>query len=183
MAGCFGVNRAVALVDVGYCGVHLNTSQAKGVRLSTVGDRIKEERERLKMSQTEFADLGGVQKRAQIHYEKGERVPDALYLVAVAARGVDVTYVLTGVPLDERWRPMFVIAAQATLDANMTPEERAESAGLLADALKKSGLEKQQQRSALIEAWERCSEADRATALRLIEALASSRELTEKSAD
>ena len=37
-----------------------------------------------------------MQKRAQINYEKDERQPDAGYLAAVAAAGVDVFYVLTG---------------------------------------------------------------------------------------
>ncbi len=33
---------------------------------------------------------------AQLKYEKGDRAPDADYLEAVAAKGVDVLYVLTG---------------------------------------------------------------------------------------
>lgn len=35
--------------------------------------------------------------RSQRNYEKGERQPDAAYLAAVHAAGVDVLYVLTGV--------------------------------------------------------------------------------------
>lgn len=62
----------------------------------STGDRLREERERLDLSQERFATLGGVLKRAQIHYEKGERNPDSGYLAAVAAAGVDVLYVLTG---------------------------------------------------------------------------------------
>lgn len=37
-----------------------------------------------------------MQKVAQINYEKGKRKPDAEYLAAIAAAGVDVLYVLTG---------------------------------------------------------------------------------------
>jgi len=48
------------------------------------------------MTQPEFASLGGVQKRAQVSYEGDERAPDAAYLAAVGAKGVDVLYVLTG---------------------------------------------------------------------------------------
>lgn len=58
--------------------------------------RLREERERLAMSQEKFGALGGVQKRAQINYESGERQPDAGYLAAIAAAGADVLYILTG---------------------------------------------------------------------------------------
>lgn len=58
--------------------------------------RLKEERERLGMTQEAFGQSGGVLKRAVIHYERGERVPDALFLTRVAAAGADVLYILTG---------------------------------------------------------------------------------------
>ncbi|HBO9342665.1 helix-turn-helix domain-containing protein [Pseudomonas aeruginosa] len=77
-------------------GVHSCTLQAKGDHLSTIGERLREERERKGMNQSSFAEVGGVQKRAQINYEKDERHPDAAYLAAIAAAGVDVLYVLTG---------------------------------------------------------------------------------------
>ena len=40
--------------------------------------------------------FGTITKKAQINYEKGMRFPDARYLAALAERGVDVLYVLTG---------------------------------------------------------------------------------------
>lgn len=61
-----------------------------------IGARLREERERLGYSQEAFGAVGGVLKRAQIHYEKAERNPDAAYLAAIAAIGADVLYVLTG---------------------------------------------------------------------------------------
>ena len=61
-----------------------------------ISDRLREERERLGLNQVEFGSIGGVKKLAQINYEKGVRFPDARYLAAVAERGVDVLYVLTG---------------------------------------------------------------------------------------
>ena len=66
-----------------------------GVRMS-IFLRLREERERLGFSQEAFGVLGGVQKRAQINYEKGERHPDSAYLAAIAAAGADVLYILTG---------------------------------------------------------------------------------------
>ncbi|MCY1295835.1 hypothetical protein D9M71_116230 [compost metagenome] len=64
--------------------------------MSTIGDRLREERERLGFSQTVFAETGGVQKRAQINYEQGERFPGVDYLAAVAKLGVDAQYIVTG---------------------------------------------------------------------------------------
>ena len=59
-------------------------------------NRLREERERLGMSQQEMAEAGGVKKMAQWTYEKGERHPDTRYLAAIAGLGVDVLFVLTG---------------------------------------------------------------------------------------
>ncbi|PYB98134.1 transcriptional regulator [Pseudomonas protegens] len=61
-----------------------------------IGDRLKEERERLGFNQTEFAAIGQASKNSQYNYEKGERSPDAVYLAAVAEKGVDILYVVTG---------------------------------------------------------------------------------------
>lgn len=64
--------------------------------MSNLGERLREERQRLGMNQAELGSAGGVQKQAQLKYEKGERSPDASYLEAIARAGVDVLYVLTG---------------------------------------------------------------------------------------
>lgn len=61
-----------------------------------IGERLKEERERLGFSQTDFAALAGASKNSQYNYEKSERTPDAAYLAAVAEKGVDILYVVTG---------------------------------------------------------------------------------------
>lgn len=66
------------------------------IQMSGIGDRLREERERLGLSQGGFGEIGGVKANAQGNYEKGERFPDAAYLAAVAERGVDVLYVITG---------------------------------------------------------------------------------------
>jgi len=58
--------------------------------------RLKEERERLCLSQTAFAEACGVKKLAQITYEKGDRRPDTAYLEAAHRLGADVLYILTG---------------------------------------------------------------------------------------
>lgn len=62
----------------------------------SIGNRLKEERERLGMTQDQFSNACGVRRRAQSTYENGERCPDSKYLEAASNIGVDVGYVLTG---------------------------------------------------------------------------------------
>jgi len=62
----------------------------------SIGERLREERVRLALSQELMGETAGVRKQAQLKYEKGERHPDAAYLERLAAIGVDVLYVLTG---------------------------------------------------------------------------------------
>lgn len=63
-----------------------------------IAERIKQERHRLKMSQTEFAALAGASYQTQGNYERGSRVPDVDYLNKLGNKGVDVGYILTGIP-------------------------------------------------------------------------------------
>lgn len=65
--------------------------------MTSIGDRLREEREQLGFNQTAFGAIGGVQKQAQLKYEKGERFPGADYLAAVAKVGADVQYIVTGI--------------------------------------------------------------------------------------
>lgn len=63
----------------------------------TIGKRLAEERTRLGMTQTQFAEAAGLKSRRTLsQYEADERSPDAAALAAWAAHGVDVLYVLTG---------------------------------------------------------------------------------------
>jgi len=61
-----------------------------------ISERLREERKRLALTQEALGEIGGVKLMAQFNYEKGNRMPDAAYLAAIAAAGVDVLYVLTG---------------------------------------------------------------------------------------
>jgi len=60
------------------------------------GQRLREERTRLGLTQKEFGEAGGVRMQAQSHYEAELRRPDIDYLAAVANAGVDILYVVTG---------------------------------------------------------------------------------------
>lgn len=64
--------------------------------METVGERLREERIRIGLSQDDLAAVGGLRKQAQLNYEAGARSPDAAYLLALEAAGVDIVYVLTG---------------------------------------------------------------------------------------
>lgn len=64
--------------------------------MSSIGERLKEERERLGYSQSDFAAMGSKTKKTQIEWEKGEAYPNASFMAAIAAAGADVQYILTG---------------------------------------------------------------------------------------
>lgn len=61
-----------------------------------VGERLKEERERLGFSQTELGLRLGVSRGTQKNYELGANSLDLRYVAALAEHGVDSTYILTG---------------------------------------------------------------------------------------
>lgn len=64
--------------------------------LDGFGARLKEERKKLKLSQSEMADAGSIGRTAQVSYEAGQTFPDVHYLTLIQATGVDMTYILGG---------------------------------------------------------------------------------------
>ena len=72
------------------------TCQYFGGQLSDFSSRLKDERKRLKLSQAQLGEAGGVSKDAQLNYENGSRSPSAGYLELIANAGVDVQFLLTG---------------------------------------------------------------------------------------
>ena len=68
--------------------------------MDSFGKRLKEERERLGMSQEKFGKSCGVGKTTQYLYERGERHPDSSYLDAAAKLGVDTSYIITATRLE-----------------------------------------------------------------------------------
>lgn len=59
-------------------------------------ERLRGERTRLGLNQTDFAALAGVTKKTQMLYEAGDRVPDAHYMAAIAQAGADLYFIITG---------------------------------------------------------------------------------------
>lgn len=64
----------------------------------SAGECLREERVRLGLKQEEMAQIGGVTRNTQGSYERDERRPDTGYLKALHAVGLDILYVVTGVP-------------------------------------------------------------------------------------
>lgn len=60
------------------------------------GARLKEERKRLKLTQSQIAERAGTTKSTQLLYEKDSMRANSDYLAAIAQAGVDVAYVVTG---------------------------------------------------------------------------------------
>lgn len=65
--------------------------------MTNFNERLKEERKRLGLNQTDFAALANVGQIAQVNYENGKRNPDSKYLQAIAEAGADIQYILTGI--------------------------------------------------------------------------------------
>lgn len=62
----------------------------------SLGERLKEERNRLGFSQTEFAEMVGASYKSQLRWEKDESAPGADALGVWAGVGLDVLYVVMG---------------------------------------------------------------------------------------
>lgn len=62
----------------------------------SIGDRITEERKRLRFTQAAFANKLGISLSSQKRYETNNGVPDLHYMAGLAELDVDVAYVMTG---------------------------------------------------------------------------------------
>lgn len=65
--------------------------------MDAFGDRLREERLRIGMTQAELAEAAGVKRNAQMNYESGARAPDKTYMANVMKAGIDMIYVLSGI--------------------------------------------------------------------------------------
>ncbi len=84
-------------------------------------ERLKEERERFRLTQQQLADIAGVHRNAQGNYETGARKPDLSYLEKISAYGLDVNYIITGFRSDFTRDDMELIALfrQASLEKKL----------------------------------------------------------------
>ena len=80
-----------------------------------IGRRLRQERQRLGLTQSDFAAVGGVAANALLKYEQGIRFPRADFLSALDMIGVDVLFVVTGARM-----PILPGQSERLLDAEKT---------------------------------------------------------------
>ena len=97
--------------------------------MSTFGTRLKNERNRLGMTQPELAAIGGVQKNAQSLYEKDANPVTSDYLEKVAKVGIDIHFLFYGEYSDKATSGHFQDLLKALL--GLSPEQQAIGFGML----------------------------------------------------
>lgn len=146
--------------------------------LISIGQRLREVRIAAKLSQSDFAAIAaaaavpGATRQSQAKYEKGLQSPNALYLAALAARGIDIGYVITGKNQQQR-------AVDSAASVSLTTRDEMERAGLLTEspasyrvtAAAGSGSSLNGEEQALIDALRQCTPEDRDTIVRMAERL------------
>jgi len=63
---------------------------------SNFADRLRLERVRLRKTQAEMAEMGGISKASQISYEAGASMPTGEYFANLIESGIDVQWLLSG---------------------------------------------------------------------------------------
>lgn len=105
--------------------------------LKNIGARLREERERLNASQTDFALLAaqhsvpGTTQRSVTGYETGAQSPSVSFLAVVATVGVDVNYVLTGERKTGYTTDAVLFVVNMVTNGNMSLEDALEHAQLI----------------------------------------------------
>ena len=64
----------------------------------SIGSRLREERERIRLSQADFAEKSGVHRNTIARYETDKSQLGAGFIETMRAIGIDVDYVLFGIP-------------------------------------------------------------------------------------
>jgi transcriptional regulator with XRE-family HTH domain len=97
-----------------------------------IGERLREERERLGLTQPNFASIASTTKQTLFSWESGKTAPDGFQMARLSEAGVDVLYVLTG----QRDRPVLTAEEQTLLSyyRRATSERRDAALGALIGA-------------------------------------------------
>jgi transcriptional regulator with XRE-family HTH domain len=115
---------------------------------SGVGERLREERERLGKNQTDFGISAGVSRGTQKAYELESSSPDVRYLSGLQELGVDVHYVLTGSRIDAEIRDLSEIESAVLVNLRqMSDEDRNVLLRTTAAFASAAGLEGSRQRN------------------------------------
>lgn len=143
-------------------------STARGTFVPTFGERLREERQRLGLSQDALAVLCSVTKRTQGNYERNEREADTTYLAAAAAAGIDIQFVVTGERVSPLEQAQALAAAPGVGAAALLQELLCvqEPAGTY------STVELSAAEAKLVASWRACEQLDQQTLVVLAERLA-----------
>jgi transcriptional regulator with XRE-family HTH domain len=107
--------------------------------MNGIGKRLRQERKRLKLTQSALGAIGGVEANAQGHYESGQRLPRADYLFRIAAAGVDISRVVTGIDSRNRLEvPMLPTLPQGQAGYDDDQHDSAESVVRIIGQLRQS---------------------------------------------
>lgn len=112
-------------------------------------DRLREERERLGLSQAAMAAIAGTSLRSQSGWEKGRSSPSTEAYQAWAKIGLDVGYVITGIQSGQINSPMLTTDEQFLLDsyrASSVPVRNAALAVLLSGGQAPEGVDTSKER-------------------------------------
>jgi transcriptional regulator with XRE-family HTH domain len=109
--------------------------QLESVDICVIYLRLKQERERMGLTQPAFADLAGAAKRTVIDWEKGVSSPTAVQMAAFAKAGLDVDYVITGKTAKDRAAEIYegLPRAFAALRGGKTEAEMGAKIGVTAE--------------------------------------------------
>ena len=120
--------------------------------------RLKQEREKLRLSQSALAALVGVGKTTVINWEKGASAPNAVQLAALAAARADILYIVTGVHANtQNLLDQVRTASEAASRLGGTHQEQAHVAEAMVDKYQVVPLSPRQR--ALLDNWEHADEA------------------------
>ena len=106
--------------------------------MGTIGDRLREERLRLGLSQAALGEKLGITSKTQVRYEAGDRSPDGEYLASIGALGADVLYVITGqhqcrgIGEETVWKAVLDAVTLLSLDKKVDAEQLARAVAMLA---------------------------------------------------
>lgn len=103
------------------------------------GDRLTEERKRLKLGQQAVADVLGVSKKTYIDYEKNRTSPDATCLEVLASLGFNISYLGTGMVFENVAQTPTELALLRNCRAMPTPEVRQAALDAVAALRRASG--------------------------------------------
>lgn len=79
-----------------YCANICTCQHQKRKLFHMISDRLRLERERLKFTQSQLADITGATRRTIVAWEKGDSSPTAVQLSSLSTIGFDTQYIITG---------------------------------------------------------------------------------------